>query len=128
MRIKSGVYSRKRKKKVFRIAKGYYSNRRNRWRQTIQQVERSLRFAYRDRKDKKGEFRKLWITRVNAASRLCGLSYSQLISGLKKSNIILNRKMLAELAVNDAPLFQQIALQAKSALGIALCSSDITSS
>jgi len=116
MRVKSGVYTRQRKKKVFRIAKGYYSNRRNRWRQTIQQVERSLRYAYRDRKDRKGEFRQLWIARINAATRMFGLSYSQFIAGLKKSNIILNRKMLAELAVNDVPLFEQIVQQSRSAL------------
>lgn len=116
MRVKSGVYTRQRKKKVFRISKGYYSNRRNRWRQTIQQVDRSLRYAYVHRKDRKSDFRQLWIMRINAAARLCGLSYSQLISGLKKSEIILNRKMLAELAVHDASLFQQIASQAKSAL------------
>ena len=115
MRVKSGVYSRQRKKKVFRIAKGYYSNRRNRWRQTIQQVEHSLRYAYRDRKDRKGEFRQLWIARLNAAVRNYGLSYSQFIAGLKKSNILLNRKVLAEVAISDAPIFQQIVLQSKSA-------------
>ena len=116
MRVKSGVYTRQRKKKVFRISKGYYSNRNNRWRQTIQQVEKSLRYAYRDRKDRKGEFRQIWITRINAGTRLSGLSYSQFIAGLKKSNIILNRKMLSELALNDAPLFQQIVQQSKTAL------------
>lgn len=108
MRVKSVVYTRQRKKKIFRIAKGYYANRGNRWRQVKQQVARSLRFAYRDRKDRKGEFRQLWIARINAAARPYGLSYSRLINGLKKSNIILNRKMLSELAVNDASVFQQI--------------------
>ena len=117
MRIKSGVTTRQRKKKAFRLAKGYYSNRRNRWRQTIQQVERSLQYSYRDRKDRKGEFRRLWIARINAATRPLGLSYSQFIAGLKKSNILLDRKMLSELAINDAPLFEQIVLQSKSALG-----------
>src|SRR4051812_41707284 len=101
MRVKSGVYTRQRKKKVFRLTKGYYANRNNRWRQAIQQVEKSLRYAYRDRKDRKGEFRQLWITRINAAARPLGLSYSEFIAGLKKSNILLNRKILAELAVND---------------------------
>src|SRR3990167_333225 len=114
MRVKSGVYTRQRKKKLFRISKGYYSNRGNRWRQALQQVKRSLRFAYRDRKDRKGEFRQLWIVRINAAVRKHGLSYSQFIAGLKKSNILLNRKMLAELAVVDAPLFQQIVQQSNS--------------
>lgn len=119
MRVKSGVYTRQRKKKVFRIAKGYYSNRRNRWRQTIQQVERSLQYAATDRKDRKGDIRRLWITRINAATRMAGLSYSQFIAGLKKSNIQLNRKMLSELAIHDAPLFEQIVQQSKSALGAA---------
>ena len=116
MRVKSGVQARQRKKKVFRLAKGYYSNRRNRWRQTLQQVRRSLRYAYVGRKDKKGDFRQIWITRINAATRPAGLSYSQFISGLKKSNIQINRKMLAELAVSDAALFAQIVQQSKSAL------------
>jgi large subunit ribosomal protein L20 len=117
MRVKSSVYTRQRKKKVFRITKGYYSNRNNRWRQAIQQVDKSLKYAYRDRKDRKGEFRQLWITRINAATNLNGLSYSKFISGLKKSNILLNRKMLAELAIHDAPLFQKIVEQSKAALG-----------
>lgn len=117
MRVKSGVYTRQRKKKVFRISKGYYQNRNNRWRQAIQQVERSLQYAYRDRKDFKGDIRRLWITRINAGVRIYGLSYSRFMQGLKKSNILLNRKMLADLAVNDAPLFQQIAEQSKAALG-----------
>ena len=117
MRVKSGVYTRQRKKKLFRISKGYYSNRGNRWRQAMQQVEKSLKYAYRDRKDRKGEFRQLWIARINAAARMEGLSYSQFISGLKKSSIILNRKMLRNLAVKDSALFSQIVRQSKSALG-----------
>lgn len=119
MRVKSGVYTRQRKKKAFRISKGYYSNRNNRWRQAIQQIEKSLRYAYRDRKDRKTDFRQLWITRINAATRPFGMSYSRFISGLKKSNIQLNRKMLAELALTDAPAFEQIVQQSKSALGLA---------
>lgn len=116
MRIKSGVTSRQRKKKYFRISKGYYSNRGNRWRQAKQQVERSLSYATRDRKDRKGEFRKLWITRVNAAVRAHGLSYSQFINGLKKSNILLNRKMLSEIAFHDPAAFSEIVTKSKSAL------------
>lgn len=116
MRVKSGTYTRQRKKKIFRITKGYYSNRGNRWRQALQQVERSLRYAYVSRKDNKGVFRDLWITRINAAVRTHGLSYSKFIDGLKKSKILLNRKMLADLAVNDAPLFEQIVQQSKTAL------------
>lgn len=115
MRVKSGVYTRQRKKKVFRISKGYYSNRNNRWRQAIQQVDKSLKYAYVGRKDKKGDFRSLWITRINAAVRPHGLSYSRFIDGLKKANVILNRKMLSEIAVNDASLFEQIVQISKSA-------------
>jgi len=117
MRIKSGVYTRQRKKKVFRISKGYYSNRRNRWRQTIQQVEKSLKYAYIDRKDKKGVYRDIWIARINAACRPLGMSYSRFISGLKISKIELNRKMLAELAVHDIAVFEQIVQRSKQALG-----------
>lgn len=119
MRVKSGVYTRQRKKKVFRLTKGYYSNRNNRWRQAKQQLAKSLKYAYRDRKDFKGEIRQTWITRINAATRPLGLSYSQFINGLKKSNITLNRKMLAELAISDAAAFEQIVKQSKAALGVA---------
>ncbi|MBI1979775.1 MAG: 50S ribosomal protein L20 [Elusimicrobia bacterium] len=116
MRVKSGVYTRQRKKKLFRISKGYYSNRNNRWRQALQQVEHSLRYAYRGRKVKKAEYRSLWVTRINAASRPEGLSYSQFMAGLKKANILLNRKMLSELAIHAPSDFQQIASQSKAAL------------
>src|SRR3974390_2855895 len=101
MRIKSGVTTRQRKKKYFKLAKGYYSNKRNRWRMVIQQVEKSLVHAYTGRKDKKGEYRSLWIMRINAACRENSLSYSKFIAGLKKKGITLNRKMLAEMAVRD---------------------------
>lgn len=117
MRVKSGVYTRQRKKKIFKITKGYYSNRNNRWRQAVQQVAKSLKYAYIGRKDKKGDFREMWIMRINAATRQFGVSYSQFIAGLKKSNIILNRKMLAELAIHDSALFEQIVRQSQSALG-----------
>src|SRR3954471_7039363 len=100
-RVKSGKTTRQRKKKTFRIAKGSYFSKRSRWRQVIQQVERSLRFSYVGRKDRKGDFRELWIQRINAAARLNDLSYSRFIHGLKKANIALDRKMLAELAVVD---------------------------
>lgn len=108
MRIKAGVYSRQRKKKVFRIAKGYYSNKRNRWRMAIQQVEKSLRYAYTGRRDKKGNFRQLWIARINAALEATGISYSKFINGLKRSNILLDRKSLAGLALKDNPGFRHI--------------------
>jgi large subunit ribosomal protein L20 len=117
MRVKSGVYTRQRKKKIFKITKGYYSNRNNRWRQAVQQVAKSLKYAYTGRKDKKGDFRELWIIRINAGVRPFGMSYSQFIAGLKKSNILLNRKMLAELAISDAAMFERIVRQSQSALG-----------
>ncbi|MBI3292613.1 MAG: 50S ribosomal protein L20 [Elusimicrobia bacterium] len=113
MRIKGGVYTRQRKKKFFRFAKGSYASKRSRWRQVIQQVERSLRFAYRDRRDRKGTFRRLWITRINAATRQHGLSYSRLMAGLRRAGVLLDRRSLAELAVADAPVFQKLVALAK---------------
>lgn len=121
MRIKSGVTSRQRKKKIFRISKGYYSNKNNRWRMAVQQVEKSLRYAYRDRKDKKGEFRGVWIGRINAAARESGLAYSRLMDGLKKANIEINRKMLSDLAVRDPRAFDELAAVAKNALAAQAC-------
>src|SRR5712671_3131642 len=107
-RIKSGKTTRQRKKKTFRIAKGSYFSKRSRWRQVVQQVERSLRYAYVGRKDRKGDFRTLWIQRINAAARLNNLSYSKFINGLKRAGIALDRKMLADLAVADHKAFQQL--------------------
>jgi len=115
-RVKSGVTTRQRKKKTFRIAKGYYKSKRSRWRQVVQQVERSLRFAYVGRKDRKGDFRSLWIQRINAAARENNLSYSQLIHGLKKAGVALDRKMLAELAVADQNAFKELANAARDAV------------
>lgn len=114
MRIKGAVYSRHRKKKVFRIAKSYYSDRGRRWRQVKQQVDRSLRFATIHRKNKKREFRGLWIVRINAAARQSGLSYSRFINVLKKNNISLNRKTLAHLAMHDPKSFSELVALAKS--------------
>ncbi|MBI4667884.1 MAG: 50S ribosomal protein L20 [Elusimicrobia bacterium] len=114
MRVKSSVYTRQRKKKVFKIAKSYYSDRGRRWRQVKQQVERSLRFAYIHRRNKKREYRRLWIVRINAAARLGGLSYSRFMAVLKKNNIQLNRKSLAHLAVNDPKSFDQLLELAKA--------------
>jgi len=116
MRAKSVVYTRQRKKKMFRRAKGAYASKKNRWRMAIQQLEKSMRYMYIGRKDRKGVFRQIWIVRLNAAVREYGLSYSKFISGLKKANVIIDRKMLAELAINDANAFKQIAEIAKSAL------------
>ena len=118
MRAKSVVYTRQRKKKFFRMAKGYYATKKNRWRMTIQQIEKSLRYAYVGRKDKKGIFRSLWIVRLNAAVREFGLSYSRFISGLKKANIVIDRKMLAEIAISDPNAFKQLAEIAKSSQAV----------
>ncbi|MBI3550130.1 MAG: 50S ribosomal protein L20 [Elusimicrobia bacterium] len=115
MRIKSGVSTRQRKKKYFKLAKGYYSNKRNRWRAVIQQVEKSLTHSYTGRKDKKGDYRTLWITRINAACREHDMSYSKFIAGLKKKGVSLNRKMLSEMAVRDAASFKKLVSLSKAA-------------
>src|SRR5882724_10736949 len=115
-RVKSGVTTRQRKKKTFRIAKGYYYSKRSRWRQVVQQVEKSLRYAYVGRKDRKSDYRSLWIQRINAAARLNDLSYSQFIFGLKKAGVNLDRKVLADIAVVDPKAFQQLAETAKASL------------
>jgi len=114
MRAKSVVYTRQRKKKFFRKAKGAYASKKNRWRMVIQQLEKSMRYAYVGRKDRKGTFRQIWIVRLNAAAREFGLSYSKFISGLRKANVIVDRKMLAELAVKDNVAFKELAEIAKS--------------
>lgn len=116
MRTRNVVYTRQSKKKYFKIAKGYYSNKRNRWRMVKQQVEKSLRHAYRDRRDKKNVFRKLWITRINALSRESGLNYSKFIAGLKIAGVQINRKMLADIAVTDNETFKELVEVAKTAL------------
>jgi large subunit ribosomal protein L20 len=108
MRIKSGVTTRAHKKKYFKRAKGFYSAKSTRWRMVKQQVEASLNRAYTGRKDKKGDFRSLWIQRINAACRENETSYSQFMAGLKKAGILLNRKMLSELAVRDSGSFKKL--------------------
>ena len=108
MRIKSGVTTRRHKKKFFKLAKGNYSAKRTRWRMVKQQVEQSLNRAYSGRKDKKGDFRSLWIERINAACREHGTSYSRFIAGLKKAGLTLNRKMLSEMAVRDGGSFKKL--------------------
>lgn len=115
MRIKGGVTSRRRKKKVFRIAKGAYSSKSKNWRHVRQHVEKSLDRSYTGRKDRKGEFRSLWIARVNAACREQNLSYSRFIAGLKKAGIALNRKMLAEMALRDEASFKKLVTLAQAA-------------
>jgi large subunit ribosomal protein L20 len=108
MRVKSGAYTRRRKKDVFKLAKGYYAKLGSAYRQAKQQVLRSLKFQYVDRKDRKNVFRRLWITRINAAVRQSGLTYNKFISLLKSANVKLDRKILAYLAVEEPQVFNQI--------------------
>jgi large subunit ribosomal protein L20 len=115
-RVKGGTVSRQRRKKVLKLAKGYYGSKHTLYKVANQQVMKSLMYAFRDRRQKKRDFRKLWITRINAAARMNGLSYSRLMHGLKLAGIEVNRKMLAELAVTDAQAFAQLADAAKSQL------------
>ncbi|HDX3700274.1 TPA: 50S ribosomal protein L20 [Campylobacter coli] len=115
-RVKTGVVRRRRHKKVLKLARGFYSGRRKHFRKAKEQLERSLVYAYRDRRRKKRDFRRLWIVRINAACRLNDLSYSKFINGLKKAGIELDRKILADLAMNDAAAFEKIAEAAKKAL------------
>ncbi len=114
-RVKTAIITRKKHKKVLKRAKGYYGAKHYRFRNAKQAVMKSGAYAYVGRKDKKSNFRKLWIARINAAARMNGLTYSTLIAGLKKANVVINRKMLAELAVNDAAAFTKIAEIAKNA-------------
>ena len=115
-RVKTGVVRRRRHKKVLKLARGFYSGRRKHFRKAKEQLERSLVYAFRDRRRKKRDFRRLWIVRINAACRLNDLSYSRFINGLKKAGIELDRKILADLAMNDAAAFAKIAEAAKKAL------------
>jgi large subunit ribosomal protein L20 len=115
-RVKGGIVSRKRRKRVLKLAKGYYGSKHLLYRTANEQVMRSLRYAYRDRKQKKRDFRKLWITRINAQARVEGMSYSQLINGLNKAGVEVNRKMLADLAVRDQESFAKFVKVAKENL------------
>jgi len=115
-RVKTGVVRRRRHKKVLKLARGFYSGRRKHFRKAKEQLERSLVYAFRDRKQKKREFRKLWIIRINAACRLNGMNYSNFMNGLKRANIELDRKILADMAMNDAAAFTALTAQAKAAL------------
>jgi len=115
-RVKGGMTSRSRKKKVFQRAKGYWGAKKNQWQLMTEQVRRSLKFATRDRRVRKRDFRALWIVRINAAAREHGISYSQFIQGLKLARILIDRKVLAELAVTDSQAFAAIATAAKQAL------------
>jgi large subunit ribosomal protein L20 len=115
-RVKRGVIAGRRHKKILKKAKGYFNARRKVFRAAKQAVIKAGQYAYRDRRQKKREFRALWIARINAAARVYGLSYSRLINGLGKAGIEIDRKVLADIAVNDAQAFGAIAEKAKAAL------------
>ena len=113
-RVKTAIITRKKHNKILKRAKGYYGAKHYRFRMAKQQVMKSGNYAFTGRKDKKSNFRKLWIARINAAARMNGLTYSQLINGLKKANVVINRKMLAEMAVNDMKAFEALVENAKA--------------
>ena len=115
-RVKGGTVARKRRKKILKLAKGYYGSKHRLYKTANEQVMKSLQYAYRDRRQRKRDFRKLWVTRINAAARMNGLSYSKFMHGLKLAGIDINRKMLAEIAVSDAAAFTQLADSAKAAI------------
>jgi large subunit ribosomal protein L20 len=115
-RSKTAVPKKKRHKKVLKMAKGYWGRRSKWYKRANETVMRALQFSYRDRKVRKRDFRRLWIIRINAAAREQGLSYSQLINGLSKANIEIDRKLLAELAVDDPQAFKAIAEKARASL------------
>lgn len=115
-RVKRGVTARARHKKILDMAKGYSGRRKNVFRVAVQAVTKAGQYAYRDRKQRKRQFRALWIARINAAARECGISYSRFINGLKKAAIEIDRKVLADIAVHDKAAFAVIAEQAKANL------------
>ncbi|HHT06149.1 MAG TPA: 50S ribosomal protein L20 [Hydrogenispora sp.] len=112
-RVKRGTNTRRRHKKILKLAKGYRGSKSRLFRVANPQVLRSLSYAYRDRRTKKRDFRRLWIARINAAARMNGMSYSMFISGLKKAGVQINRKVLADLAVNDGAAFEKLVSVAK---------------
>lgn len=116
MRVKTGVVRRRRHKKVLKLARGFYSGRRKHFRKAKEQLERSLCYAFRDRKQKKRDFRSLWIVRINAACRINDISYSKFIHGLKRADIELDRKILADMAISDPQAFAAIVQQARAAI------------
>ena len=113
-RVSRGVVARARHKKIIKKAKGYYGRRKNVFRVAVQAVEKGMQYAYRDRKKRKSDFRGLWIQRINAAVRMHGMTYSQFINGLKKGTIEIDRKILAELAVNQPEVFKALVEKAQS--------------
>ena len=113
MRVKTGVVRRRRHKKILKLARGFYSGRRKHFRKAKEQLERSMCYAFRDRKQKKRDFRRLWITRINAACKMNGINYSRFMHALKLANIELDRKILADMAMNDINAFNAIVAQVK---------------
>ena len=116
MRVKTGVVRHRRHKRLLKQARGFYSGRRKHFRKAKEQLERSLVYAYRDRRQKKRDFRRLWIVRINAAARLNGMNYSTFMHGLKLANIELDRKILADMAMNAPESFTKVADASKAAL------------
>ncbi|QJW46162.1 50S ribosomal protein L20 [bacterium BFN5] len=115
-RVKKGVTAHRRHKKILKLAKGFRGSRSKQFKKANETVMKALYYARRDRRAKKGEFRQLWIARINAAARINGISYSQLINGLKKAGVEVNRKMLADLAIHDSAAFGQLVSTAKEQL------------
>lgn len=116
MRVKTGVVRRRRHKKILKLARGFYSGRRKHFRKAKEQLERSMYYAFRDRKRKKRDFRQLWIVRINAACRINDISYSKFMHGLKLANIEMDRKILADMALENPASFSAIVKTAKTAL------------
>lgn len=116
-RVKKGVTARRRHKKVLRLARGYWGARSRLFRPANEAVMHALWYAYKHRRQRKGDFRRLWIARINAAARLQGMSYSRFMNGLRRSGVEINRKLLADLAVRDAQAFQALVEQARAGLG-----------
>ena len=116
MRVKTGVVRRRRHKRILKLARGFYSGRRKHFRKAKEQLERSLCYAFRDRRQKKRDFRRLWIVRINAACRINDISYSKFIYGLKLANIELDRKILADMAVENPSAFSEIVKTIKTKL------------
>lgn len=117
-RVKRGVNARKKRRKLLKLARGYYGAKSRSYRAAKEQLLHSLSYSYRDRRNKKRDFRKLWITRINAAARQNGISYSRLMNGLKLANIEIDRKVLSDMAVNDPESFAKAATLAKEKLGV----------
>jgi len=115
-RVKGGTVTRARRKRVLKLAKGYFGSKHTLYKTANEQVMHSFKYAFKDRRKLKGNMRKIWIARINAAARMNGLSYSRLMHGLKLANIEINRKMLSEMAIHDAESFTKICEEAKAAL------------